>query len=47
MLNIFADALLLAVRQSPLPRRPQHEYPTPTAEAQSRRKWFSLTGILM
>ncbi len=45
MLNIFADALLTAVRMTP-PR--QDEYarkPVEDTEIADRRRWLSLTGL--
>jgi hypothetical protein len=45
MLNIFADALLTAVRMTP-PRHEEHtRKPDADAEAHDRRRWMSLTGM--
>lgn len=45
MLNIFADALLTAVRMSP-PRHDEHaRKPIEDTELADRRRWLSLTGL--
>ena len=45
MLHIFADALLIATRQDPMPRATTAPRPTPKAEEAAKRRWFSLSGI--
>jgi hypothetical protein len=45
MLHIFADALLIATRQSPMPRHATAPRPTPKAEEATTRRWFSFSGI--
>jgi hypothetical protein len=45
MLNIFADALLIAARQDPLPWRHPMSERNAQIERQVRRKWFSFAGI--
>lgn len=45
MLNIFADALLTAVRLTP-PRHEEHtRKPDAEAELSDRHRWLSLTGL--
>ncbi len=45
MLNIFADALLIAARGTPLPRAEPRRKASPEDEVAARRRWFSLTGM--
>jgi hypothetical protein len=45
MLHIFADALLIAARQNPMPRAVAPAKPAPKAEEATRRRWFSLAGV--
>ena len=45
MLNIFADALLIAVRMEP--NRTEHDArrTSPETEEKALRRWYSLTGM--
>jgi hypothetical protein len=45
MLNIFADALLIAARQDPLLRHPERRHPDPQIAVKQRRKWLGLMGV--
>ena len=45
MLNIFADALLIAVRMDQRPGTPQARRASPESEEKAQRRWFSLTGM--
>ncbi len=45
MLNIFADALLIAARQDPLPRHPPQRHADPQIDARPQRRWFAFMGI--
>jgi len=45
MLHIFADALLIATRQNPLPRHASSPPPSFKAEEAAKRCWFSLSAV--
>ena len=46
MLNIFADALLIAARLEPHRTEHHTRRAAPETEEKARRRWFSLTGML-
>lgn len=48
MLQIFADALLIAARMQPHHHddHPRRALPDPEAETKTRRGWFTLSGLL-
>jgi len=45
MLNIFADALLIAVRMEPHRTDHSPRRASPESEEKAQRRWFSLTGM--
>ncbi|GAB1361206.1 hypothetical protein MASR1M32_04420 [Rhodobacter sp.] len=45
MLNIFADALLVAIRMEPLGPRPVNYRPRPDSEEKAKVRWFALSGL--
>lgn len=45
MLNIFADALLVAMRMQPLGPRPVSYRPRPDFEEKAKARWFVLSGL--
>lgn len=45
MLNIFADALLVAMRMEPFGPRPAGHRPGPETEERARARWFALSGL--
>jgi hypothetical protein len=45
MLNIFADALLIAARAEPLAPPAPRRRAEPETEIKARRRWFALSGL--
>ena len=45
MLNIFADALLIAARGAAVPPAQSRRKAEPETEQKARRRWFSLVGM--
>ncbi len=44
MLNIFADALLVAIRMEPFGPRPTSHRPGPETDKKAKARWFALSG---
>jgi hypothetical protein len=45
MLNLFADALLIATRMEPRHTDHGRRRPDPAEDTARRRRWFSLAGL--